>query len=120
MVGPSMSCDLCHTTICRGGLWCHHRYCRRSAKSTLRGIRFESLYKKPPYNTVSDFTPVSRVVEAPRTLITPKTFPSDGMDPSEQAEQRTGISGTSRSIQYRRLQKRRHAARSATTASSRG
>jgi hypothetical protein len=60
----------------------------RSAKSTLRGIRFESLYKKPAYNTVSDFTPVSLVVEAPRTLITPKTFPSDGMHPSEQAEQR--------------------------------
>jgi tripartite-type tricarboxylate transporter receptor subunit TctC len=39
----------------------------------------QSLYKKPPYNTVIDFTPVSLVVEAPRTLITPKTFPANSL-----------------------------------------
>jgi tripartite-type tricarboxylate transporter receptor subunit TctC len=39
----------------------------------------QSLYKKPPYNTVADFTPVSLVVEAPRTLITPKTFPANSL-----------------------------------------
>jgi tripartite-type tricarboxylate transporter receptor subunit TctC len=39
----------------------------------------QSLYKTPPYNTVTDFTPVSLVVEAPRTLITPKTFPANSL-----------------------------------------
>jgi tripartite-type tricarboxylate transporter receptor subunit TctC len=39
----------------------------------------QSLYKKPPYNAVIDFTPVSLVVEAPRTLITPKTFPANSL-----------------------------------------
>ena len=36
----------------------------------------QALYKQPPYNTLSDFTPVSLVVESPRTLITPKNFPA--------------------------------------------
>jgi tripartite-type tricarboxylate transporter receptor subunit TctC len=39
----------------------------------------QSLYKQPPYNTVTDFTPVSLVVESPRTLITPKTFPANSL-----------------------------------------
>ena len=39
----------------------------------------QSLYKRPPYNTNSDFTPVSLVVEAPRTLIAPRTFPADSL-----------------------------------------
>jgi len=62
----------------------------RVAKSPPDGYQFvlgnsgthvwsQSLYKKPPYNTVTDFTPVSLVVEAPRTLITPKTFPANSL-----------------------------------------
>ena len=39
----------------------------------------QSLYKTPPYNTVTDFTPVSLVVKSPRTLITPKTFPANSL-----------------------------------------
>jgi tripartite-type tricarboxylate transporter receptor subunit TctC len=39
----------------------------------------QSLYRKPLYNTVIDFTPVSLVVEAPRTLITPKAFPAKSL-----------------------------------------
>ena len=39
----------------------------------------QSLYKRPPYNTITDFTPVSLVVESPRTLITPKTFPANSL-----------------------------------------
>jgi tripartite-type tricarboxylate transporter receptor subunit TctC len=35
----------------------------------------QSLYKKPPYNTLTDFTALGLVVEAPRAIITPKTFP---------------------------------------------
>jgi tripartite-type tricarboxylate transporter receptor subunit TctC len=30
----------------------------------------QSLYKQPPYNTITDFTPVSLVTESPHTLIT--------------------------------------------------
>jgi tripartite-type tricarboxylate transporter receptor subunit TctC len=37
----------------------------------------QALYKNPPYNTLTDFTPVSLVVESPRTLITPKNFPAN-------------------------------------------
>jgi len=37
------------------------------------------LYKRPPYNTVTDFTPASLVVESPRTLITPKNFPANSL-----------------------------------------
>jgi tripartite-type tricarboxylate transporter receptor subunit TctC len=33
----------------------------------------QALYKKPPYNTTTDFAPVALVVESPRTLITPTT-----------------------------------------------
>jgi tripartite-type tricarboxylate transporter receptor subunit TctC len=62
----------------------------RVAKATPDGYQFvlgnsgthvwsQSLYKKLPYNTVTDFTPVSLVVEAPRTLITPKTFPANSL-----------------------------------------
>jgi tripartite-type tricarboxylate transporter receptor subunit TctC len=62
----------------------------RVAKGTPDGYQFvlgnsgthvwsQSLYKKLPYNAVTDFTPVSLVVEAPRTLITPKTFPATSL-----------------------------------------
>jgi tripartite-type tricarboxylate transporter receptor subunit TctC len=37
----------------------------------------QALYKSPPYNTLTDFTAVSLVVESPRTLITPKDFPAN-------------------------------------------
>jgi tripartite-type tricarboxylate transporter receptor subunit TctC len=36
----------------------------------------QSLYKKPPYDTVTDFVALSLVVESPRALITPKNFPA--------------------------------------------
>lgn len=62
----------------------------RVAKAAADGYQFvlgnggthvwsQSLYKKPPYQTVADFTPVSLVVEAPRTLITPKAFPANSL-----------------------------------------
>jgi len=62
----------------------------RVAKATPDGYQFvlansgthvwsQSLYKRPPYNTSTDFTPVSLVVEAPRTLITPKAFPANSL-----------------------------------------
>jgi tripartite-type tricarboxylate transporter receptor subunit TctC len=37
----------------------------------------QALYKKPPYNTVTDFAPLGLVVEAPRAIITPKNFPAN-------------------------------------------
>jgi tripartite-type tricarboxylate transporter receptor subunit TctC len=37
----------------------------------------QALYKTPPYNTLTDFTPLGLVVEAPRVIITPKNFPAD-------------------------------------------
>jgi len=37
----------------------------------------QALYKKPPYNTLTDFTALGLVVESPRVLITPKTFPAN-------------------------------------------
>jgi tripartite-type tricarboxylate transporter receptor subunit TctC len=37
----------------------------------------QALYKKPPYNTLTDFTMLGLVVEAPRTIITPKSLPAD-------------------------------------------
>jgi tripartite-type tricarboxylate transporter receptor subunit TctC len=39
----------------------------------------QSLYKRPPYHTNTDFTPVSLVEESPRTLIAPKTFPANSL-----------------------------------------
>jgi tripartite-type tricarboxylate transporter receptor subunit TctC len=62
----------------------------RVAKGTPDGYQFvlgnsgthvwsQSLYKKLPYKAVTDFTPVSLVVEAPRTLITPKTLPANSL-----------------------------------------
>jgi tripartite-type tricarboxylate transporter receptor subunit TctC len=39
----------------------------------------QALYKRPPYNASTDFTPVSLVVESPRTLITPKTFAANSL-----------------------------------------
>jgi tripartite-type tricarboxylate transporter receptor subunit TctC len=37
----------------------------------------QALYKKPPYSTLTDFTPLGLVVEAPRAIITPKNFPAN-------------------------------------------
>jgi len=34
----------------------------------------QALYKKPPYTTLTDFTALGLVVEAPRAIITPKNF----------------------------------------------
>jgi tripartite-type tricarboxylate transporter receptor subunit TctC len=39
----------------------------------------QSLYKKPPYNTLADFTAVGLVVEAPRVLITPRSIPANSL-----------------------------------------
>jgi len=39
----------------------------------------QALYKKPPYDTVADFTPLGLVVESPRVLIAPKTFPANSL-----------------------------------------
>ena len=39
----------------------------------------QSLYRKPPYNTVTDFVALSLVVESPRALITPKNFPANSL-----------------------------------------
>jgi tripartite-type tricarboxylate transporter receptor subunit TctC len=40
----------------------------------------QALYKAPPYNTLTDFTPLGLVVEAPRVIITPKDFPADTLE----------------------------------------
>ena len=37
----------------------------------------QALYKTPPYTTLTDFTPLGLVVEAPRVIITPKNFPAE-------------------------------------------
>jgi tripartite-type tricarboxylate transporter receptor subunit TctC len=37
----------------------------------------QALYKTPPYNTLTDFTPLGLVVEGPRVIIIPKNFPAD-------------------------------------------
>jgi tripartite-type tricarboxylate transporter receptor subunit TctC len=39
----------------------------------------QSLYRKPPYNTLADFTPLGLVVEAPRVLITPLSLPANSL-----------------------------------------
>jgi tripartite-type tricarboxylate transporter receptor subunit TctC len=39
----------------------------------------QSLYKKPPYDTVADFLALSLVVESPRALITPTNFPASSL-----------------------------------------
>jgi tripartite-type tricarboxylate transporter receptor subunit TctC len=39
----------------------------------------QALYKKPPYNTLTDFTMLGLVVEAPRAIITPKNLPANTM-----------------------------------------
>src|SRR5262245_6147729 len=36
----------------------------------------QALYKRPPYNTVTDFAPLGLIVEAPRAIIAPKNFPA--------------------------------------------
>ena len=42
----------------------------------------QALYKKPPYNTVTDFAALGLVVEAPRVIITPKNFPANTLPES--------------------------------------
>jgi tripartite-type tricarboxylate transporter receptor subunit TctC len=37
------------------------------------------LYRKPPYNTLTNFTMLGLVVEAPRAIIAPKTLPANTM-----------------------------------------
>src|SRR5262247_678009 len=60
----------------------------RVSKSTPDGTQFvignvgthawsQSLYKNPPYNTLTDFTALGLLVEAPRVLIVPKTLPAN-------------------------------------------
>jgi tripartite-type tricarboxylate transporter receptor subunit TctC len=60
----------------------------RVSKSTPDGSQFvignsgthawsQSLYKNPPYNTLTDFTPLGLVVEAPRVIIAPKSLPAN-------------------------------------------
>jgi len=39
----------------------------------------QALYKKPPYDSIADFTALGLVVEAPRVIITPKTFPANSL-----------------------------------------
>jgi tripartite-type tricarboxylate transporter receptor subunit TctC len=39
----------------------------------------QSLYKKPPYDTVADFLGLSLVVESPRAVITPTNFPANSL-----------------------------------------
>ena len=39
----------------------------------------QSLYRKPPYNTVTDFIALGLVVRSPRALITPKNFPANSL-----------------------------------------
>jgi tripartite-type tricarboxylate transporter receptor subunit TctC len=39
----------------------------------------QMLYKKPPYDTVSDFAPVALVAEVPLVLLTRKDLPIDGL-----------------------------------------
>jgi tripartite-type tricarboxylate transporter receptor subunit TctC len=39
----------------------------------------QTLYKKPPYNTITDFTALGLVVESPRVLITPRDFPANSL-----------------------------------------
>ena len=43
----------------------------------MRGV--DSLYKKPPYDSVADFLPLSLVVELPRAMITPTNFPANSL-----------------------------------------
>ncbi|MFZ0854278.1 MAG: tripartite tricarboxylate transporter substrate-binding protein, partial [Hyphomicrobiaceae bacterium] len=39
----------------------------------------QSLYKKPPYDSVADFLPLSLVVESPRAVIAPAHFPANSL-----------------------------------------
>ena len=39
----------------------------------------QALYKKPPYDTLTDFTMLGLVVEAPRAIIAPKNLPANTM-----------------------------------------
>ena len=62
----------------------------RVAKSVPDGYQFvignigthawsQSLYKKPPYDTLADFLALSLVVESPRAVITPTSFPANSL-----------------------------------------
>jgi tripartite-type tricarboxylate transporter receptor subunit TctC len=39
----------------------------------------QALFRKPPYNTLTDFVALSLLVESPRALITPKSFPAGSL-----------------------------------------
>jgi tripartite-type tricarboxylate transporter receptor subunit TctC len=39
----------------------------------------QTLYKKPPYDTIADFTALGLVVESPRVLIVPTTLPANSL-----------------------------------------
>src|SRR5207244_4599768 len=39
----------------------------------------QTLYKKPPYDTLADFTALGLVVEGPRVIITPNTLPANSL-----------------------------------------
>ena len=39
----------------------------------------QALYKKPPYDTIADFTALGLVVESPRVLIVPTTLPANSL-----------------------------------------
>jgi tripartite-type tricarboxylate transporter receptor subunit TctC len=39
----------------------------------------QTLYKKPLYNAVDDFTPVALIAEQPLVLVVPKNFPADSL-----------------------------------------
>src|SRR5260370_31364185 len=39
----------------------------------------QTLYKKPLYNAVDDFTPVALIAEQPLVLVVPKVFPADSL-----------------------------------------
>jgi tripartite-type tricarboxylate transporter receptor subunit TctC len=39
----------------------------------------QTLYKKPPYDTIADFTALGLVVESPRVLIAPTTLPANSL-----------------------------------------
>src|SRR5262249_55110009 len=42
----------------------------------------QSLYKRPPYDPVADFTPVALIAETPAALIPPNTLPPRNLPPS--------------------------------------
>ena len=60
----------------------------------------QALYRKPPYNTLADFTPLGLVVEAPRVVIAPLSLPANSLPEfiayvrANQAAMRWGSAGS--------------------------